>query len=124
VKNPYDQYVNNAINSQGNITNVGESSDKVHHRAEVAATFGEERVETIEQDVTIKKETQVDRQFEWSKADDIPPVDDPRSSQILEEVGRMEVWMKSVADKVHNVKSQMQDLEEEATGSVLNLKDP
>jgi hypothetical protein len=45
-----------------------------------------------------------------------------RTSQILDEVGRMEVWMDSVGDRVKTVKGKLDDMEEEG-GVVLNLKD-
>jgi archaellum component FlaC len=45
-----------------------------------------------------------------------------RTSQILDEVGRMEVWMDSVGDRVRNVKTKLDDMEEEG-GVILNLKD-
>ena len=45
-----------------------------------------------------------------------------RTSQILNEVGRMEVWMDSVGDRVKSVKGKLDDMEDEG-GVVLNLKD-
>ena len=75
------------------------------------------------------EETEVDpnpelqRQWQWSVAEEmLPTADYDRSSQILEEVGRMEVWMDSVADRVKTVKSKLDDMEEEG-GVVLHLKD-
>jgi len=52
----------------------------------------------------------------------LPGENDTRISQILEEVGRMEVFMDSVADKVNVIKSKLDEMEEEG-GVVLHLKD-
>jgi hypothetical protein len=63
------------------------------------------------------------RQWQWAVAEEMM-VDskEERSSQILDEVGRMEVWIDSVGDRVRNVKTKLDDMEEEG-GVVLNLKD-
>jgi hypothetical protein len=63
------------------------------------------------------------RQWQWSVAEEImPAASEARVSQILEEVGRMEVFMDSVADRVKTVKSKLDDSEENG-GAVLHLKD-
>ena len=117
-KNPYDQYVNNAINSQGNVTNVGESSDKVHHRGE-APLLHEQPKATAE--IARDHKPPPSPQFEWSKTDEMSPSEDSKTSHVLDQIGRMDAWMTSVADKVDNVKSSVDVIREE-TGFV-NLKD-
>jgi hypothetical protein len=52
----------------------------------------------------------------------LPASKDARASQILEEVGRMEVMMDSVADRVKVVKEKLDEMEDEG-GVILNLKD-
>jgi hypothetical protein len=72
------------------------------------------------------EETEVDPnpelQRHWQSAAEkmLPTADYDRSSQVLDEVGRMEVWMDSVTDRVKSVKNKV-DMEEE--GDVLHLKD-
>jgi hypothetical protein len=47
--------------------------------------------------------TELQRQRQWSVAEEMMPTADyDKSSQILDEVGRMDVWMDSVADRVKN----------------------
>jgi hypothetical protein len=135
-KNPYDQYVQHAIDSQGdkythrainshgNITPLDESPDlpqpvhgttaKVRQKVDPVTSGG---------GVDIDSGAEIQRQWQWSIAEEmLPAASDERTSQILDEVGRMEVWMDSVADKVKIVKSKLDDMEEEG-GTVLHLKD-
>lgn len=63
------------------------------------------------------------RQWQWAVAEELmPDAKEARSSQILDEVGRMEVWMDSVADRVNVVKGKLDEMEEEG-GTILHLKD-
>jgi archaellum component FlaC len=63
------------------------------------------------------------RQWQWAVAEEMLPASkDARASQILEEVGRMEVMMDSVADRVKVVKEKLDGMEDEG-GVILNLKD-
>jgi archaellum component FlaC len=52
----------------------------------------------------------------------MPDAKEARTSQILDEVGRMEVWVDSVADRVKNVKEKLDEMEDEG-GTILHLKD-
>jgi hypothetical protein len=119
-QNPYDQYVHNAINSQDNITNVGESTGNVHHRGETAQALADSADEIIiEEKITVTKKSE--KPFEWHKGEELPPVEDILSSQILDDVGKMENWMSSVADKVKTAQSHLQDIKDQ--NEVVNLKD-
>lgn len=135
-KNPYDQYVQHAIDSQGdkythrainshgNITPLDESHDlpppepgarsKLPQKVDSVAPGG---------GMDIDSGAEMQRQWQWSVAEEmLPAASDERISQILDEVGRMEVWTDSVADRVKIVKSKLDDMEEEG-GVVLHLKD-
>jgi len=61
-------------------------------------------------------------EWQWSVADGMSPATDAGNSKILDEVGRMEVWMDSVADRVKTVKSKLDERDDDGTG-VLHLKD-
>jgi hypothetical protein len=134
TKNPYDQYVEHAIDSQGekythrvmhsqgNITPLDESHDLPHHehspgqveKSKSGKSGGEAEIDTG---------ADMQSQWQWSIADEMSPVaSDPRASQILDEVGKMEVWRASVADRVKTVKEKLDDIEEEGE-DVLYLKD-
>lgn len=133
MKNPYEQYVNNAIdaqgekyahravNSQGTITSMDESHDMPDHD-HMSVTVAQ-TASTLNPGAGIDNQEEMQRQWQWSVAEEmLPAADDARSSQILDEVGRMDVHMDSVADKVKAVKSKLDEMEEEG-GVVLNLKD-
>jgi hypothetical protein len=51
----------------------------------------------------------------------MPVADDSKASHVLDQIGRMDAWMTSVADKVDNVKSSVDVIREEA--GFVNLKD-
>jgi len=51
----------------------------------------------------------------------MPVADDSKASHVLDQIGRMDAWMTSVADKVDNVKSSVDVIREEA--GIVNLKD-
>jgi len=68
-------------------------------------------------------EEDLQRQWAWSVAEEMmPDSKEERASQILEEVGRMEVFLDNVADRVKIVKEQLDHLESEG-GPILHLKD-
>ena len=111
----FGPYVDNAINAQEDIHTLKESTSK----SEILVSESTEMEKLKEIDV--KQETQ--RQWQWAVAEEMLPASkDARTSQILEEVGQMEVWMESVADRVKNVKAKLDDMEEEG-GVILHLKD-
>jgi hypothetical protein len=119
----HDPYVNNAINSQETVVDregVSRAVDEVphdHHELSTSVVGG--KSETSEVDIQGEEQ----RQWQWAVAEEmLPAADDVRSSQILDEVGRMEVWMDSVADRVKSVKTKLDSMEEEG-GVVLHLKD-
>src|SRR5271169_4729427 len=135
-KNPYDQYVQHAIDSQGdkythrsinshgNITPLDESHDLPHPEHGARAKVPQ-KVDSVASGVGVDIDSgaEMQRQWQWSVAEEmLPAASDERTSQILDEVGRMEVWMDSVADRVKIVKSKLDDMEEEG-GVVLHLKD-
>lgn len=77
----------------------------------------------IVEETEVHPKSEIRRQWQWSVAEELLPVADyDRSSQILDEVGRMEVWLDSVGDRVQTVKTKLDDLEEEG-GVILHLKD-
>ena len=51
----------------------------------------------------------------------MPVTDDSKTSQVLDQIGRMDAWMTSIADKVDNVKTNVDVIREEA--GFVNLKD-
>ena len=133
TKNPYDQYVQHAIESQeekythramhshGNITPLDESHDLPHQensnaqaeKSNSAKSSGEAEIDTS---------ADMQRQWQWSIADEMSPAaSDPRTSQILDEVGKIEVWTDSLADTVKTVKTKLDDIEEEGE-VILDLK--
>jgi len=125
-KNPYDRIVQHAINSQ---------ADKFTHRgsAEIStldeSTDGPTTTHPVMQPlVPVKPEKELpeedlQRQWAWSVAEEMmPDSKEERASQILEEVGRMEVFLDNVADRVKIVKEQLDHLESEG-GPILHLKD-
>lgn len=135
TKNPYDQYVQHAIDSQGdkythrainshgNITPLDESHDLPQHDHGPPKVPQKIESASSNADGEIDPHAEMQRQWQWSVAEEILPVsNDVRYSQILEEVGRMEVWTDSVADRVKTVKSKLDDMEEEG-GVILHLKD-
>ena len=76
---------------------------------------------TRETEVDPKPEIQL--QWQWSVAEEmLPTADYDRSSKVLDEVGRMEVWMDSVSDRVKTVKTKLDDMEDEG-GVIVDLKD-
>ena len=77
----------------------------------------------IVEETEVHPKSEIRRQWQWSVAEELLPVADyDRSSQILDEVGRMEVWLDSVGDRVQTVKTKLDDMEEEG-GVILHLKD-
>lgn len=111
----FGPYVDNALTAQDNIHTLDESTVKPGSLVPEAT-----ELEKLEQ-VDVKAENQ--RQWQWAVAEEmLPAAKDARTSQILEEVGRMEVWMESVADRVKTVKAKLDDMEEEG-GVILHLKD-
>ena len=113
-----DKFAHRAVNSHGTITSMDESPDHDHTAVSVAPTSS-----TPNPGAGIDNQKEMQRQWQWSVAEEmLPAANDARSSQILDEVGRMEVHMDSVADKVKAVKSKLDEMEEEG-GVVLNLKD-
>lgn len=97
---------------------MGESSDNVHHRGE-APLLHEQPATTAE--IVRDHKPPPSPQFEWSKTDEIPVADDSKTSHVLDQIGRMDAWMTSVADKVDDVKSGVDVIREEA--GFVNLKD-
>ena len=69
----------------------------------------------------VKNEIHRDGQF-YVVEEMLPAAKDLTTSQILEEVGRMEVWMDSVADKVNVVKEKFEEIDVEG-GGVRDLRD-
>jgi hypothetical protein len=115
VKHPYDALVDNAINSQDTVHQL---DDTVHHSSADSHSITESPSAPAEPEAVEEQ-----RQWQWAVAEEMM-VDskEARTSQILDEVGRMEVWMDSVGDRVKTVKGKLDDMEEEG-GVVLNLKD-
>lgn len=71
-------------------------------------------------EIDIKRE--IERQWTWAVAEEmLSTSDERRISQILEEVGRMDVWLDSVADSVKVIKEKLDTMEEEG-GIVLKLE--
>lgn len=119
-KNPYDKLVDNAINSQGAVHQLDES---VHHSSADSSSVVTDSFPPSTADVPDDTGEGQQRQWQWAVAEEMmTDSKEERTSQILDEVGRMEVWMDSVGDRVRNVKTKLDDMEEEG-GVVLNLKD-
>ena|SRR5271167_419775 len=119
-----ERYTHRAINSHGNIAPLDESVDMPQHSHPEALvpTPRPDSAKAIEE-TEVDPNPELQRQWQWSVAEEmLPTADYDRSSQILEEVGRMEVWMDSAADRVKTVKSKLDDMEEEG-GVILHLKD-
>ena len=120
----FDRYVDNAINSQETTNTLKESVEGGHidtTRASIVQSHSAS--ESLQTDEThIKAEEQ--RQWQWAVAEELLPVakDPMAESKVLEEVGRMEIWLDSVADRVKVVKEKLDEMEEEG-GVILNLKD-
>jgi len=112
LKEFQDPYVNNAINSQERITTYSDHSADIH---------AEKHVDAEIEELDIKSEER--RQWQWSIAEELlPSAKEERSKQILEEVGRMEVGLYGVGERVKQMKEHLDVLEEEG-GVVLHLKD-
>src|SRR5947207_7413267 len=86
-----EKYTHRAINSHGNIAPLDESHDMPQESHSDALVPGRKAEATRETEVDPNPEIQ--RQWQWSVAEEmLPTADYDRSSKILEEVGRMEVW--------------------------------
>lgn len=73
----------------------------------------------VDEEIDIKHE--IERQWVWAVAEEmLSTSDERRISQILEEIGRMDVWLDSVADSVKLIKEKLDMMEEEG-GIVLKL---
>jgi hypothetical protein len=118
-KNPYDRIVQHAIDSQG---------DKVAHRGshEFATNESHEGPASTHPVAQVRSgrdapQEELQRNWAWSVAEEMMvDAKEERTSQILEEVGRIEVL--DAGARVREVKQQLDHLEEEG-GPVLNLKD-
>jgi len=127
----FDPYVNNALDAQQEKTTLGET-DETGHPVIITSRFNATTASIVPKDDDEKSPFKVDeatikaeeeRQWQWAVAEEILPVSkDERASQILEEVGRMEVFLDSVADRVQVVKEKLDAMEQEG-GIVLHLKD-
>jgi len=112
-----EKFTHRAINAHGNITTLDESHDLPHLDQASRPMSGR----PADKGTEIKEEIQ--RQWQWSVAEEIlPGSKEERTSEILSEVGRMEVYSDSVGDKVKAVKKSLDSMEEEG-GVVLHLKD-
>jgi len=112
LKEFQDPYVNNAINSQGRVTTYSEHSADIH---------AEKHVEPELEEIDIKVEER--RQWQWSVAEELlPSAKEKRSKEILDQVGRMEVGLDGVGERVKQMKEHLDVLEEEG-GVVLHVKD-
>ena len=101
--------MNNAINAQERVTTLSEHSADAHAEKHVDPDSG--RVE-------IKLEEH--KQWQWSVAEELVPSAKAESAQqILNEVGRMEVWLDGVGDGVKKMKEHLDVIEE----NVLHVKD-
>jgi len=111
--------VNNAINSQGSTNTLGEQPSNESQSDSKAAHADDSKHLVPDSEIKVEEL----RQWQWAVAEEmLPESNDPRSSQILDEVGRMEVWLDSVADRVKVVKGKLDDMEEEG-GVVLHLNE-
>lgn len=121
--NGFDPYVSNALNSQEETTTSENTVDRSQiDPGQSLFALGTEEAEVPVMDPAAIK-TEEGRQWQWAVAEEMLPTSkDERASQILEEVGRMEVWADSAADRVKVVKEKLDDMEEEG-GVILNLKD-
>jgi hypothetical protein len=93
----------------------------VHHRGEAPLLHEEPVPRSAKAEITSDHKRSTTPHWEWSKTDEMPAADKTRTSHVLDEVGRMEAWMNSVADKVNDVKSNVDVIRED--GGVVHLKD-
>jgi len=122
VKNPYDQVVNNAINSQQELHSKDNAPQTIHSPAADAtetATMKEGATEpTAENTQSIKMDA------EFASVDQNP-------SSVLEEVGSMDTWSEGLKDRVKTVKDggrgdgvKTGEVEiDPGASTILNLKD-
>jgi hypothetical protein len=115
----FDPYVSNAIKSQHSTNTLEEEA--VEQARPLSKAAKADDPQNLVSDSDIKAEEL--RQWQWAVAEEMmPDSKESRISEILEEVGRMEVWLDSVADRAKVVKEKLDDMEEEG-GVVLHMNE-
>jgi hypothetical protein len=118
-KNPYDRIVQHAIDSQGDkVVHRGSGEFAINESHEGPASTHPVAQARAPRDAP---QEELQRNWAWSVAEEMMvDAKEDKTSQILDEVGRMEVL--DAGARVREVKEQLDHLEDEG-GPVLNLRD-
>lgn len=132
VKNPYDQLVNNAINSQQELHSK-ENSPESYHSPSASTVSGSEDPAVISADSASSEDgsPELTRENTQSvKMDEEMFIDEDRNPlRILEEVGSMDSWSEGLKDRIKRAEDEVGrelrtgEVEIDSGASTINLKD-